>query len=35
MRCRSCGKEFSVDQIADALDNDLEELLAGVRSDRV
>ncbi|WP_373498225.1 dual CXXC motif small (seleno)protein [Desulfococcus sp.] len=35
MRCRSCSRRFTIEQIADALDDDLEELLANIPCNRL
>lgn len=35
LRCRSCGKEFDVKEVADSMSQKLEEELGGFRSDRV
>jgi hypothetical protein len=35
LRCRSCGKEMSVQEYVDSLDEELEEAIGRVRADRV
>jgi hypothetical protein len=35
LRCRSCGREFSVDEVVDQLDDELAEQLGGHSADRV
>nr|WP_281382941.1 dual CXXC motif small (seleno)protein [Dissulfurirhabdus thermomarina] len=35
MRCRACGRSFSLAEYADELDEAIERRLAGVRCDRL
>jgi hypothetical protein len=35
MRCRSCGREYPLEQFSDLMDDDFEQQLANVRCDRL
>ncbi|MFP4255930.1 MAG: dual CXXC motif small (seleno)protein [Thermodesulfobacteriota bacterium] len=35
MRCRDCGAGFSLEELADAIDADLEEMLGDLPCDRL
>jgi hypothetical protein len=35
LRCRSCGARFSLSEFRESLDDNLEELLADTRCDRL